>query len=334
MEDKVTQDARELRAIEWEGSKMLTITWQTSDVCNYRCGYCNPGNYGGTQPNLDIAAYRENLDLILSHFENDGYDKVKLFLSGGEPTHWQILGDVYSYLSNRLPGRLTMAVNTNLSRPLSWWKDNHRMFDDVVASYHPGWVKHERFMENALYLQDRVNYLAIRVMMAEDHWQEMIDASSEIWDRMDNVHLEHVPILDEMSTNANPYAYKDEHRVAWLMSYGTRIKQERSKPPNRIGAAYVMEHYSDGHTQPVNSNRITAEKRNFFKGWQCDIGSSINIAINGDITLASCGQSGVIGNIGRPLHLEDLPRSITCGRTHCHCGTDICIPKRMLSDEV
>jgi len=214
---------KELRAIEWENDRVLNITWQTSDVCNYRCSYCNPGNYGGDQPNLDHAMYTENLDRILTKFEGDGYSKVKLFLSGGEPTHWRVLHEVHGWLDRRLPGRLTVAVNTNLSRPLSWWRDNHRMFDDVVASYHPGWVKHERFMENALYLQDRVNYLAIRIMMAEEHWSEMMQASVEIWDRMDNVFLEHVPILDEMSVNSQPYAYKDEAKVAWLTSYGTRI---------------------------------------------------------------------------------------------------------------
>jgi len=93
-----------------------------------------------------------------------------------------------------------------------------------------------------------------------------------------------------------------------------------------------MEHYDDGTVQPLNSNRLVAEKRNFFRGWQCDIGCSINIAINGDVTLASCGQSGVIGNIGRPMDMGDLPRSITCAKDHCHCGTDICIPKRALVD--
>lgn len=332
MNDDKPAKKRDLRAIEWEGSKVLNITWQTSDVCNYRCGYCNPGNYGGKQPNDDHTTYTENLERILRKFEQDGYSKVKLFLSGGEPTHWRVLHEVCDWLNSRLPERLTIAVNTNLSRPLSWWKEHHRMFDDVVASYHPGWVKHERFMENALYLQDRVNYLAIRVMMAEEHWHDMMRASSEIWDRMDNVFLEHVPILDEMSRDANPYQYKDEAKVAWLNSYGTRIKQNRAKPDNRIGSSIALEHYDDGHTQPVNSNRLVAEKRNFFRGWQCDIGCSINIAINGDVTLASCGQSGTIGNIGIPMDIRDLPGSITCAKDHCHCGTDICIPKRAFVD--
>lgn len=332
MTTEVTQPPRHLKAIEWEGDKVLNITWQTSDVCNYRCSYCNPGNYGGVQPNTAIKTYTDNLDRMISRMERDGYTKVKLFLSGGEPTHWTILGDVCDWFETRLPGRVTIGVNTNLSRPLSWWRKNHRMFDDVVASYHPEWVKHERFLENALYLQDRVNYLAVRIMMLEERWHDMMRASEEIWDKMDNVYLEHVPILDEMSRDTDPYSYSDPAKVAWLMSYGTRIKQNRAKPPNRIGSVSTKEIYDDGHTQPVNSNRLLAEKRNFFKGWQCDIGCSINIGIGGDITMASCGQSGVIGYINRPMRMGDMPSSIICGKDHCHCGTDICIPKRMLSD--
>jgi hypothetical protein len=89
-----------------------------------------------------------------------------------------------------------------------------------------------------------------------------------------------------------------------------------------------LERYSDGTMQSINSNRLAAERRNFFQGWTCDIGSSINIGIDGSITLASCGVSGVIGNINGQIMLDDMPSSVVCSKHHCHCGTDICIPKR------
>ena len=31
----------------------ISITWQVSDVCNFRCSYCNEGNWGGKRPNSD-----------------------------------------------------------------------------------------------------------------------------------------------------------------------------------------------------------------------------------------------------------------------------------------
>jgi len=318
----------QLDRIDWSGEPVLFITWQTSDVCNHRCGYCNPGNYGGTQPNTDIKAYQRNMATMLAAMRDRGFKRIKLFLSGGEPTHWQGLIPMLDWFKFSSDYDVTVAINTNLSRPTVWWERFHSYFDDVVASYHPEWVKHEQFMANAKYLETRVNYLAIRMMMAEDHWDSQMARADEIFDAMGNVHMEYVPILAEMSTAAQPYDYSDKNKIDWLMNNNLRIKQTLTKPKNRVGSTATMEHWSDGTVQPVNSNRLAAERVNFFEGWQCDLGTSINIGINGDITLGSCGVSGVIGNISGQLNLDSLPVTVTCSKHHCHCGTDICIPKR------
>lgn len=322
---------RDLIAIEPDEGRTLYVTWQTSDVCNYRCAYCNEGNWGGRQANIDLGSYKRSLEPLISLQLSTDYDRVKLFLSGGEPTHWPILHDVCDWFTEMTNGRTTVAINTNLSRPLSWWENNHQLFDDVIASYHPGWTKYHRFLQNACYLQDKINYLAIRLMMQEERWDEMLDIGQSIWDAMDNVWLEHVPILDEMSPLTKPYSYRDPAKHNWFNQTSVRHKEMRSKPKNRIGNTVTLEVYSDGTTRPVNSNRLTAERLNFFTGWQCDIGTSINIAINGDVTFATCGQGGIIGNINDGHALVSQHTSITCRKQHCHCGTDICIPKRRIS---
>ena len=320
-----------LVAIEAQDGLTLNITWQTSNTCNFRCAYCNPGNWGGDTPNLNVDLYRRNLDILIHGMSGKNYDKVKVFFSGGEPTHWPSLLPICEHLSTALPDKATLAINTNLSKPLTWWERNYHWFDDVVASYHPGWVRHDRFLETAQFLQDKVNYLAVRMMMAESHWDHMQDRADVIWAAMQNITMEYVPILDEMSTSADPYAYDDPAKVEWLMNNSNRSKQSLPVPDNRVGHSIVVEHYTDGTARPVNSNRLTAERRNFFLGWQCDIGTSINIAINGDITMGSCGVSGVIGNMNTPLNLNQLYSTVICPRTHCHCGTDMSIPKRQLA---
>jgi hypothetical protein len=44
------------------------------------------------------------------------------------------------------------------------------------------------------------------------------------------------------------------------------------------------------------------------------------------MSLASCGMGGYVGHI-----LDDInrvgPKQIVCEKEHCHCGTDIIIPK-------
>lgn len=323
--------SKRLVAIEPDDGKTLYVTWQTSDTCNYRCSYCNEGNWGGRQPNIDLTGYQATIGPLIVHQLSRGYDRVKLFLSGGEPTHWPILRDICHWFDDITAMKTTKAINTNLSRPLSWWEQHHTLFDDVVASYHPGWAKHDRFMENIIYLQDKVNYLAVRIMMAEESWDEMLCIADQIWDALDNVWLEYVPILDEMSPSTKPYAYRDDAKQQWFKHTSTRCKQLRAKPNNRVGNTVTMERYADGTLQSVNSNRLIADGLNFFRGWQCDVGSSINIGINGDVTFATCGQGATIGNINRhEMNWEDFT-SIVCDKSHCHCGTDICIPKRRLT---
>ena len=317
-----------LDSISWAGEPVLFITWQVSDVCNHRCSYCNEGNWAGNQPNTDIGAYLHTLEGILDRMSAQGYSRIKLFLSGGEPTHWQGLLPLMRWINHRKGWAVTTAVNTNLSRPTVWWERYHGHFDDVVASYHPEWVKHDSFVNTAQLLSTRVNYLAVRMLMTEQHWDDQLKRADEILDALPNVYLEYVPILESMSPSTAPYSYKDRSKVAWLQRQSLRIKETASKPRNRVGDTHTMETWSDGTVRPVNSNRITAMGANFFSGWQCDIGCSINIAINGDITLATCGQSGVIGNIATGITDDGLPASIICAKDHCHCGTDICIPKR------
>ena len=86
--------------------------------------------------------------------------------------------------------------------------------------------------------------------------------------------------------------------------------------------------WDDGTQEPCNSNDVIIRRQNFFEGWDCDVGDSIFINPIGNITLASCGVSGNMGHI-----LKDIdkvgPHTMSCDKHHCHCGTDIIIPKRI-----
>jgi hypothetical protein len=84
--------------------------------------------------------------------------------------------------------------------------------------------------------------------------------------------------------------------------------------------------YTDKKITPTNSNDVIVNGQNFFKGWICNVGDAVFINPIGLVSLASCGQERSIGHI-----LTDIskigPKQIVCNKTHCHCGTDIIIPK-------
>ena len=123
----------------------LAVTWQVNNFCNFRCSYCNPGNWGGSHRNDDnLDVYIKNLEIIIERYKKVGYKHYKFFFSGGEPTAWKNFIPICEWLREKLPD-CTLAVNTNLSRPLAWWEKHYHLFDDIVASFHVEFSDKEKY---------------------------------------------------------------------------------------------------------------------------------------------------------------------------------------------
>lgn len=303
----------------------LAVTWQVNNFCNFRCSYCNPGNWAGANPNNgNLEIYIKNLEEIVDKYTKIGYKNFKFFFSGGEPTAWRNFISICEFLHKKVPN-LTLAVNTNLSRPLDWWKRHYHLFDDIVASFHVEWSNKERYEENNIFLCDKVNYLSTKMLLHDERFWEVVEFGNHLKTVMPNYFIEWTPLFDEMTTNAGPWKYIDPEKEKFIRSNTSEHKQTLSKPNKRAETA-SYNRYSDGSSIPTNSNEVIVAGQNFFKNWRCNVGDAIFISPIGDVSLASCGQGGVVGNI-----LSDVsnvgPKQITCFKEHCHCGTDIIIPK-------
>lgn len=303
----------------------LAVTWQVNNYCNFKCSYCNPGNYSGENKNDDnLEKYIENLDIIIKKYKSVGYKHYKFFFSGGEPTAWRNFIPICQWLREQLPD-CTLAVNTNLSRPLAWWQKYHYLFDDIVASFHVEFADKKRYEENNIFLCDKVNYLATKMLLHEERFWEVVDFGEYLKTVMPNYFLEWTPLFDEMSVNAGPWQYKDPLKTEFINKHNVEMNFTLPKP-SKPNNAVSFNQYSDGSTIPTNSNDIIVNRQNFFKGWNCSVGDAIFINPIGQVSLASCGQGDRIGHI-----LDDVsqvgPKQIICDKEHCHCGTDIIIPK-------
>lgn len=306
--------------------RFVNVVWQVSDVCNYRCSYCNPGNWGGAHPNREAEKYIGVLEKILDHYLDRGCRSFKFFFSGGEPTVWPPLVPVIEFIRSKVE-RPLIAVNTNMSRPLAWWKEHSHLFQDIVASFHVESANRERYLECVEYLQYRVGYLACRLLMHDERFQEVADFADVLRAHLKNCVLEYAPLFAHLSPHSEMHHYQE----AWKREYLEKYQYERkSEAPfcllDAARPAYCMELTSDGQQHGLNSNRLVAEGRNHFSGWKCWIDDSIFITPNGDIRTASCSQGAIIGNIneGR-VRLGGDP--VTCRAARCNCGTDINIPK-------
>jgi organic radical activating enzyme len=308
----------------------LSITWQVNNFCNFQCSYCNPGNWAGdSKNNGNLDAYKKNVMDIFRQYEVRGYKYFKIFLSGGEPTYWENFIPLIEYLREQMGDKLTVGINTNLSRPLKYWEQHHHLFDDIVASFHVEFCKKDRYIENAQFLCDKVDYLCTKMLMHEERFWEVVEFGERVRQEVPNYNLEWTPLFDEMSVNAGPWQYKDSEKEKFLLSAQFETVMRKNKP-HRINKAISMAHYSDGTVESVNSNKIIADRENFFKGWKCSVDDALFINPIGQISSASCGVGNMHGNIlDRDLTLKFRP--VICSKEHCHCGTDIIIPKEKIS---
>jgi len=306
--------------------KFANITWQVSDVCNYKCSYCNPGNYSANSRNLNTDHYIKIVGQMIEHFRASGYQLFKFFFSGGEPTLWPPFLDICRFIRSEIPNA-TLAVNTNFSRPLSWWKEHGHLFDDIVASFHVEFADREKYLKNAEYMQYQLNYFACRMLMHDERFQEVVEFADVLKSKLDNCVVEYAGLFEHLSPHSEMHFYKDDWKRAFLEknSYFQKSEVEFSRlRPYNPAANYEI--YEDLSTEGLNATRLIGRGANSFKGWKCWINDSVFISPNGDVKLASCDAARNVGNI----HDEALqfPKSaVICPLSQCGCGTDINIRK-------
>lgn len=319
----------ELIAIE-APDRYLAITWQVNNFCNYSCSYCNPGNWSGTHTNDgNLEVYLENLEEIVLRYKQEGYHHFKFFFSGGEPAAWRNFIPICEWIRETLP-QATIAVNTNLSRPLAWWQKHVHLFDDIVASFHVEFADKDKYLEKNKWLCDKVNYLSTKLLMHEERFWEVVEFGERCKQEMPNYFIEWTPLYDELTNNASPWEYADPAKREFLETHNVE-QQFTIDKPYRENKAISYTRYADGTTEPCNSNEVIVRGQNFFTGWDCDVGDCVFINPTGTISMASCGATRDVGHI-----LWDIdsvgPLTIECPKKHCYCGTDIIIPKRKTSD--
>ena len=79
---------------------LLCIDIYPTNICNYSCHYCHPGsNEGNHGFPKDFDLYVKNIDHLLNVYkENFNKKRIKIEISGGEPTLWPRIGDFANHL--------------------------------------------------------------------------------------------------------------------------------------------------------------------------------------------------------------------------------------------
>lgn len=232
---------------------------------------------------------------------------LNLQIGGGEP----ILHPLFPEIVNRLKRNNNyIGVTTNGSRSEEWWAKVLPL-DNVTISLHPEFTNIEKINSIGKFILDSGTNLMFNLSCDPANWEKTV----ALFDDLDN---ELKPLVSpkvlnylEKATKEN-YDYTDE-QSAW-------ITQHLTKPVANNKFKNSIMYFSDNSKEPILLGKVTINKWNTYKGWECKAGSqSITINPNGQVYAGIC-QVKKLGHLSNFELFEDI---IVCPFDNCACPTDI-----------
>lgn len=303
-------------------SNNITITWEFTTVCNYKCSYCPEENHDGKYkfPELEVV-------LLFLDTVQKKYPQKQLFidLSGGEPTLWPKFSEFVRVCKER---NIKVNLISNGSRSLRWWKENAEYLNEIILSYHMEYVNKEHFT-NVCKTVSNTTATMVNMIVPVEQFDESYEIAEELCEAADNLIIFMKPLRYNMGWELYPYTedqllqLKERTRLVSL----NRDKRKNGDFPDSAASSAMIATTKDGK-EPFNMNEKIIKGENSWKGWQCNIGlDSFAIYFNGHITRGVCKVGEVIGNIYTDTEFILPNKSVYCHRKMCNCKTDMFISK-------
>ena len=324
----------------------LSIQYEFTNVCNYKCNYCWPESHSGTTrwPDYDIIC--KNFNHLITVYKNYyGKKNIRLHLIGGEPTLWPKLGDFAKFIYEKHGCRITMS--TNGSRTLRWWNEYAEYFNDIQLSVHHEFcdIEHVKTVLDAIYTKGTI-MTAASVLMDPKAWDKCVGIVEELNSHPIPWMVKTMTIVESWGVESSAICkdYTLEH-IEYLRNkikrlspndYIAKMKELGNIEQDKTAAKIILD---DGTEQPYNTFNLYENRLNAFRGWECNIGvDRVGIRTDGRIQ-GSCGELNVYG--GEPFYIHDqdfiekftpdLIKPTICSRTFCGCSAEIRLPKRKLN---
>lgn len=265
-------------------SDFLRIELFLSNVCNYSCWYCFPGYHEGDSKWPKLETIVDNLSFVIEYYKRTlQKKKINLHIIGGEPTLWKDFGEFVKYFKETHD--CIISISSNGSRTLRWWEEYGHFIDHVMLSCHHERVdpNHIKEVADLLYTKDvTVNGM---VLMDPLHWEkckdivESLKSSNYYWP-ITCVEVHHNTL--SYTPEQKKYLRKSIKRYPEINYWLRCEKLPRAKP---------TVYYNDNTFETVERNWLSLNKKNYFAGWECDIGiDTFLIDKNGNIR-GGCGET-------------------------------------------
>ena len=305
--------------------EVFEINWTLGNVCNYSCSYCPNFKHDASMIVKLGDPERSRISWLLNSIkEQTGINFFLFNFSGGEPTRVPGFTEFCSWLKSSHSARI--LVNTNASRPMSFWRENWSNFDRISMSFHAEFADVDSFLEKYVFLSDRL-HAHVALMMHPIKWNKCIELANRL-KKLEVFSFSYGAIFEGWPNQSMEIdrRYTDEQLDFLRKNKGT-ISSERRMPVENFSRRFITK-WNDGEvTDNLSKQDLINKSQNNFKGWTCWVGlRHLSIDERGDIFTAQCHWRQPLGNIiSGEIKLPQKP--IVCGAERCHCHPYIGIKK-------
>jgi organic radical activating enzyme len=321
---------------------VLEIRWMPHNICNFKCRYCFPGSFEGTdKAPSDVDLVINNFNHLINHYKDNGKKQVHIKILGGEPTLYKGLETFIRAMKDNHNAYITIVSNG--SRNLRWWQDNGDMLDNVVLSYHVAQADIFHHLEVADLLYEKGKKVTSLVLMDPTIWYECVRAIEDMKQYSRNKWMIQAKELVEWGVDKVQYTpaqkkylsneMKRYPSIGWILK---NIKLLLNGSMRLFDSKAIMD---DGTTVWARPHTYINKDWINFKGWSCDVGlDCVFIDSKGNIK-GACGQT--IYNLPTAFNILDtnfdkkfkpeLTASV-CAIEKCTCQPDTHISKFNLSN--
>jgi len=314
------------QVIEGRPSEILTIELMLGNLCNYKCSYCFPGSNEGDHPWADTDTLIKNITHLFETYKQHGKHKFELYLLGGEPTLWKDLPKFCSFLKNNYD--VVIRLSTNGYKKAEWWKSNSKLFDAVEISVHHEYANADHIVSICDTLYNEKTNLVANVLMDPVFFDKCI------------LILEHI----KSSKKRWPIVAKWVHfngKSKYTKQQAEYLEKPLKRWPNllwwftlKYHARYRTWVIEDHKKKEVADNYLTLQGKNYFKGWNCNLGvDHLHISMTGRIS-GNCGQLLYGKTFYYNLYQNSFAQnfnptinSVICTKDICSCGFETNISK-------
>lgn len=317
-----------LEHFEEKHKKILVVNWVFGNRCNYRCSYCPSDLHDGSEEQF----FRPDLFPLVQDFctrliRAFPQQQICFLFAGGEFTLYQ---HFFPLLQSIKSQGAQVALVSNGSKPLSFWKEAVKLLDHVSFSFHPEFSQAPHFSD-VLELTSQELSVHVNMMMHPHYFDSTLEHARRFLQGSSRLTLSLQPLLQNLGEKL--YSYSDDQ----LQILRDGIQHNFSTEEAALHFSYRgdMLLTERGKKSRVTASQLIAQGRNSWIGMKCYAGmENIVIDVDGEIYRSWCftqadhpaPEEGYLGNVFEGT-VSFAQSPVLCHKPFCHCTLDIMCTK-------